>query len=155
MLLNCSAMIDAPASTVFACVDTPDHIVGWVGGAIEHAYLSERGPATAVGQRFRQRLRQGRSIRTFEGEIIAWEPASHFGLRIPTAAYTSEAHFRLAAHGVNRSTVDYSIDIALHSTLAKVLGPLLKLPLRRFVRHQIRSLKRYAEALQRAQRVGA
>lgn len=145
MLLGCSAKIDAPTRTVFACVDEPQHIVRWVGGAVEHVYLTERSPATAVGQRFRQRLRQGRSIRTFDGEIIAWEPATHFGLRIPTPAYTSEAHFRISPSGADRSTVDYSIDVALHSPLAKILGPLLSIPLRLFVRRQIASLKAYAE----------
>ncbi len=147
MLLNCSATVEAPPATVFACVDAPHHIVGWVGGAVDHIYLSERGVHTPVGQRFRQRLRQGRTIRTFEGEIIAWEPATHFGLRIPTAAYTTEAHFRIAALGTGRSTIDYTIEIAFKSPLAKIIGPIVKLPLRRFVRRQIGALKAYAEAL--------
>ncbi len=151
MLLNCSATVDATPSTIFACVDAPQHIVGWVEGAVEHVYLSERGVQPPIGQRFRQRLRQGRTIRTFEGEIIAWEPASHFGLRIATPAYQTEAHFRIAALGTHRSAVDYSIDIALISRLAKILGPVLKLPLGLFVRKQIALLKAYAEALQPAQ----
>ncbi len=148
MLLNCSATVDALPATVFDCVDAPHHIVGWVGGAVEHTYLSARGPQPPLGQRFRQRLRQGRTIRTFEGEIIAWEPVTHFGLRIPTAAYTTEAHFRIAALGADRSTIDYTIEIALTSRLAKILGPIIRLPLRLFVRKQIGSLKAYAETLQ-------
>ena len=155
MLLNCSTTVEAPPATVFTCVDAPQHIVGWVGGAVEHSYLSERGAEGPVGQRFRQKLRQGRTIRTFEGEIIAWEQAAHFGLRIPTAAYTTEAHFRIAPLGSERSTLEYTIDIALKSPLARTLGPIVELPLRRFVRQQIGSLKAYAEALQQSQRVRA
>jgi uncharacterized protein YndB with AHSA1/START domain len=147
VLLGCSTSIKAPTRTVFACVDEPDHIVRWVGGAVEHTYLDERDPATAVGQRFCQRLRQGRTIRTFHGEIIAWEPTNHFGLRIPTPSYTSEAHFRITADGPGRSRVDYSIDVDLHSTIAKIVGALFRVPLRLFVRGQIASLKAYAEAL--------
>lgn len=150
MLLTCSTTIEAAPATVFACVDAPHHIVGWVGGAVEHVYLSERGVQAPLGQRFRQKLRQGRTIRTFEGEIIAWEPSTHFGLRIPTAAYTTEAHFRIAALGLDRSTIDYTIDIALMTRLARLLGPFVKLPLRLFVRKQIGALKAYAEAQQAA-----
>ena len=148
MLLNYSTAVDASPSTVFACVYVPQHIVGWVGGAVEHVYLSEEGTEAPIGRRFRQRLRQGRTIRTFEGEIIAWEPAVHLGLRIPTRAYMTEAHFCIAAIGGERSKVDYTIDIALQSRLAKLLGPIIKLPLRLFIRKQIRFLKAYAEALQ-------
>jgi hypothetical protein len=148
MLLGYSAMIAAPAREVFACVDEPDRIVKWVGGAVEHVYVSERSTLTAVGQKFRQQLRQGKTIRTFHGEIIAWEPHTHFGLRIPTDAYTSEAHFRIKAIGVGFSSIDYSIDISLHTRPAKFIGPILKLPLRLFVAQQIRRLKMYAESLQ-------
>lgn len=154
MLLACSAMIAASPRTVFACIDEPDHIVRWVGGAVEHAYLTGRGPATAVGQRFRQRLRQGKTIRTFHGEIIAWEPMKHFGLRIPTPSYTSEAHFRIRAEDHDCSTIDYSIGIALHSTVAKMLGWSLRVPLGLFVRRQIASLKAYAESVDGAHEDG-
>ena len=59
----------------------------------------ERNPANPVGQRFLQKLRMGRSVREFNGEIIAWEKPTHFGLHIPTAAYSSEAHFQISPEG--------------------------------------------------------
>jgi len=148
VLLRCSMQVSATASTVFACVDEPQNIVQWVGGIVEHQYVTARDEHTAVGQRFRQLLRQGRTVREFNGEIIVWEAPSHFGLRIPSAAYTSEAHFRISADGPTRSTVRYSLEIRLHSPTAKLLGPLLKLPLWLFVRQQISRLKAYAEKLQ-------
>jgi hypothetical protein len=132
---------------VFTCVDEPDDIVKWVGGAVEHTYVTPRTTRTAVGQQFRQRLKQGRTIRVFHGEIIAWEPPTHFGLRIPSPAYTSEAHFRIAPDGPDHSILDYSIDVDLHTRLAKILGPLLRIPLGFFVRQQIGRLKAYAETL--------
>ena len=148
MLIACSRKVGARPRTVFACVDQPEHILGWVGGIVEHAYLTERTPTSAVGQHFRQRLRQGKQLRTFDGEIIAWEPACHFGLRIPSAAYTSEAHFRISADGPDCSTVDYSIEIALHERRARFLAGLMRIPLGIFVRRQIDRLKTYAEQLE-------
>ena len=149
MLLRCTMKINAPAETVFACVDQPEHIVMWVEGAVEHVYLTERDPSNPVGQRFRQKLRMGKSVKEFFGEVIAWNAPSHFGLRIPSPAYSSEAHFRISPQGPKQSTVNYSIDITLHKAIARLLSPLMKVPLTFFVRKQIGRLKTYAEKVQK------
>ncbi len=111
-----------PHETVFACVDQPEHIVQWVEGAVEHTYISDRNPANPVGQRFRQRLRMGKSVKEFHGEIIAWEYADAFRASIPSPAYSSEAHFRISPNGPTRSTVDYSIDVTLHKPFVRLLS---------------------------------
>jgi hypothetical protein len=148
MLLRCKTAVNAAAETVFACVDQPEHIVQWVEGAVEHTYTSERNPADPVGQRFLQRLRMGKSIKEFHGEIIAWKAPTHFGLYIPASAYSSEAHFRITPNGPLRSTVDYSINVTLHKAFVRMLSPLLRVPLTLFVRKQIGRLKACAEKLQ-------
>ncbi|MFL6415206.1 MAG: SRPBCC family protein [Bryobacteraceae bacterium] len=147
MLLRCKMAVNAPAETVFACVDQPEHIVQWVEGAVEHTYVSDRNPANPVGQRFRQKLRMGKSIKEFYGEVIAWQYPTHFALHIPSPAYSSEAHFRISPNGPLTSTVDYSIDVTLHKTIVRLLSPLLRVPLTFFVRKQIRRLKACAEKL--------
>jgi hypothetical protein len=149
MLLRCKMSVDAPAETVFACVDQPEHIVRWVEGAVEHTYISDRNPANPVGQRFVQKLRMGKSIKEFQGEIIAWQNPTHFGLQIPSPAYSSEAHFRISPEGAARSTVDYSIDVTLHKAIVRPFSPLLRVPLTLFVRKQIGRLKSCAEKLYR------
>lgn len=148
MLLTCRTKVNAPAETVFACVDEPEHIVKWVGGAVDHAYLTARDPANPVGQKFLQKLKMGNSVRDFEGTIVAWEKPTHFGLQIPTAAYSSEAHFRITPEGPANSTVDYSIDVTLHTPTARVIATVLRIPLGFFVRNQVGKLKTYAESLQ-------
>lgn len=148
MLLRCKTAVNAAAETVFACVDQPEHIVQWVEGAVEHAYITDRNPANPVGQRFRQKLRMGKSINEFHGEIIAWQAPTHFGLHIPAPAYSSVAHFRIIPTGATQSTVDYSIDITLHKPIVRLLSPILKIPLTFFVKKQMARLKRYAETVQ-------
>ncbi|HEY3455355.1 MAG TPA: SRPBCC family protein [Bryobacteraceae bacterium] len=152
MLVRCKMAINASAETVFACVDRPEHIVQWVEGAVDHVYISERNPANPVGQRFLQKLRMGKSIKEFQGEIIAWEAPTHFGLYIPAPAYSSEAHFRISPDGPTRSTVNYSIDITLHKAIMRLLSPLLWIPLTLFVKKQIGRLKRHAEKVQADQK---
>lgn len=149
MLLRCNMAVNASAEAVFACVDQPEHIVQWVEGAVEHTYISDRNPANPVGQRFIQKLRMGRSIKEFQGKIIAWEAPTHFGLYIPSPAYSSEAHFRISPSGPNQCVVHYSIDVTLHKTLVRLISPLLRVPLTFFVRKQIGRLKAHAEKLGR------
>jgi hypothetical protein len=151
MLIRYRTPVNASAETVFACVDQPEHIVQWVEGAVEHTYISARNTANPAGQRFLQRLRMGKSIKEFQGEIIAWQYPTHFGLHIPAPAYSSEAHFRITPDGSARSIVDYSIDITLHKGWVRLLSPLLRLPLNLFVRKQIGRLKSYAEKVQAKQ----
>jgi uncharacterized protein YndB with AHSA1/START domain len=148
MLLRCRTKVNAAADTVFACVDEPEHIVKWVGGAVDHVYVTPRDPTNPVGQKFVQKLRMGSSVREFNGEIIAWEKPTHFGLHIPTPAYSSEAHFRITPEGPTNSTVDYSIDVTLHTLTARVIGAVLQFPLGFFVQNQVGKLKSYAEGLQ-------
>jgi uncharacterized protein YndB with AHSA1/START domain len=155
MLLTCTKDVDASAETVFACVDEPEHIIKWVGGALSHTYVTERNPGNPVGQKFVQKLRMGNSVNEFNGAIIAWEAPTHFGLSIPTRAYSSEAHFRISSKGPSKSTVDYSIDVTLHTLTARVIGTLLRAPLGFFVRNQIGQLKAYAEKLQKSRDKGA
>ena len=150
MLLRCKMAVNAPAETVFACVDEPEHIVRWVEGAVEHTYISERNPANPVGQRFLQKLRMGKSVKEFYGQIIAWQFPTHFGLQIPAPAYSSEAHFRITPDGPARSRVDYSIDVTLHKPLVRLFSPVLRVPLTLFVRKQIGRLKVCAEKLAQA-----
>jgi polyketide cyclase/dehydrase/lipid transport protein len=152
MLLRCRTAVNASAETVFACVDQPEHILQWVEGAVEHVYISDRNPANPVGQRFLQKLRIGKSIKEFQGEIVAWEAPIHFGLYIPSPAYSSEAHFRISPNGPTRCTVDYSIDITLHKAIVRLLSPLLRVPLTLFVKKQIGRLKHYAEKVQADQK---
>ena len=99
MLLRCKTKVNAAAETVFACVDEPEHIVKWVGGAVDHVYSQSETRRIRWARRFLQKLRMGNSVREFDGEIIAWEKPTHFGLHIPTAAYSSEAHFRITPEG--------------------------------------------------------
>lgn len=148
MLLRCRTKVGASADTVFACVDMPEHIVKWVGGAVDHIYLTGRNPANPVGQKFLQKLKMGNSVRDFEGRIIAWEKPTHFGLHIPTPTYSSEAHFRITPEGPASSTVDYSIDVTLHTLPARAIGTVLRIPLGFFVKNQVGKLKTYAESLQ-------
>lgn len=147
MRLTASVDIDAPAAIVWSCIDEPDKIVRWVEGALEHRYLGERDLAHPVGQKFIQRLAQGSKVTEFEGTLIAFEPLRHFAFRIPSPAYSSEAHFRLSALGPNRTHVDYSIDVTLHTLKARIGAALLRVPLGFFVRRQMRRLQALAGSL--------
>lgn len=147
MRLTASIDIDAPAAIVWSCIDEPDKIVRWVEGALEHRYVGEPDPAHRVGQMFVQRLAQGSTVTEFEGTLIAFEHLRHFAFRIPSPAYSSEAHFHLSSLGPSRTHVDYAIDVTLHTLKARIGAALLRVPLWFFVRKQMRRLQALAVSL--------
>jgi len=147
MRLTAKIDIDAPPETVWRCIDEPALILRWVEGALEHRYLDARDPARPVGQRFVQRLQQGKKVTEFIGTLIAFDRPRHFAFTIPSPAYSSEAHFRLSPLGPARTHVDYAIDVTLHTATAKLAGVLLRLPLALFVPKQMRRLKTLAESV--------
>lgn len=144
MRLTATVQIDKTQQEVWACIDEPEKIVGWVEGAIEHRYTSARGES-AVGQTFHQKIMQGPKARDFDGTITVFEPYARFGFEIPSPAYSSKVLFRLTPAGVGRCQVDYSIDVTLHTWPARIIGTVLRVPLGGFVRKQMNRLKRYAE----------
>ena len=148
MRLTARIDIDAPPETVWRCIDEPALIVRWVEGALEHRYIDPRDPARPVGQRFVQRLQQGKKVTEFTGTLIAFDRPSHFAFTIPSPAYSSEAHFRLTPLGAGDTRVDYVIDVTLHTATAKLAAVLLRVPLAFFVPKQMRRLKALAESIQ-------
>ena len=147
MRIDARVDIEAPPAVVWRCIDEPAQIVRWVEGAVEHRYLEERKPGHRLGQKFLQRLKQGRRIVEFEGTLIACDFPRHFAFTIPSPAYSSEAHFRLSPEGAARTRVDYSIEVTLHTVVAKIAGAVLRLPLGFFVRKQMRRLRDLAVSL--------
>ena len=147
MRLTAHIDIGAPPAVVWRCIDEPALILRWVEGALEHRYIDTRDPAHPVGQRFLQRLQQGKKVTEFTGTLIAFDRPRHFAFTIPSPAYSSEAHFRLSPRGAAGTHVDYVIDVTLHTTLAKLAAALLRLPLSFFVPKQMRRLKALAESV--------
>ena len=96
MRITATVEIAAAAPHVFACIDEPEKIVGWVEGATEHRYTSERS-GSAIGQTFHQVILQGGKPKAFDGTITDFHPPNRFGFHIPSPAYSSQVLFRLAA----------------------------------------------------------
>jgi hypothetical protein len=148
MNVKCIVEIGAPADLIFACVDEPDKIEKWVEGIVDHKYTAARNEANPVGTPFHQRLKQGKRVLEFDGQIIAWEKPTHFGLRIPTKSYSTDAHFHISPVGQRSSRLEYTLEVTLNSLGAKVIGSLIRMPLGFFVKRQMNRLKHLAEALQ-------
>jgi uncharacterized protein YndB with AHSA1/START domain len=138
-----TVVIAAPRSTVWACIDDPSLIVRWVEGLVSHRYLDERNPSNPVGQRFEQLLGKDGSMR-FVGTLNAFERPEHYAFSIPSSAYSSDVHFRLRPQG-DGTLLEYTIDVVLHTMVAKTVGTVFRPLIRLFVRKQLRRLKTLAE----------
>lgn len=147
MRLTTTIDINAPAEVVWACIEEPEKILKWVEGAVGHRYLTPTEDGPKIGRQFEQKLQQGKDVVTFIGTVTHCEEPQHFAFHIPSPAYSSDAHFRLASLRPDLTQVFYSIDVELHTLKAKIVGFLLRLPLTFFVPKQLRRLKQLAESL--------
>ena len=138
MLLRCKTKVNAAAETVFACVDEPEHIVKWVGGALSGINISQSETRrTPWANGF------SRSYGWAGPSASSTERSSPGRSRhISAPAHSDRGLFErgalsdFASRGAERSIVDYSIDVTLHTLTARVLGTLLRVPLRILLRQK-------------------
>ena len=88
--------IEAPIGRVFALVDDPQKIKLWMHGLEETVYRTPRSKANPVGTRFTQRIRRGRQVAEYDGEVTAYDKPRHLAVRMGNEKFAFDVDYRLA-----------------------------------------------------------
>jgi uncharacterized protein YndB with AHSA1/START domain len=136
--------IDAPIERVFALVDDPEKVKLWMRGLQETVYKTKRNRQQPVGTRFTQRMKQGRRLAEYEGEVIAYEKPTHLALRIGTETFAFDIDYRLTDLG-GRTLLEYTATGADPKGTARPAGAFFAWITRRISGKQMRRLKQIAE----------
>jgi uncharacterized protein YndB with AHSA1/START domain len=145
VVLRHTLEIDAPIERVFALVDDPQKIKLWMRGLEETVYKTKRNRQHPVGTRFTQRIKQGRRISEYDGEVTAYERPTHLALRIGNDQFAFDVDYRLADLG-GRTRLEYTATGADPKGLARPAGAFFALVTRRISAKQMRRLKAVAES---------
>jgi uncharacterized protein YndB with AHSA1/START domain len=145
VVLRHTLEIDAPIEQVFALLDDPQKIKLWMHGLEETVYKTKRNRQQPVGTRFTQRLKQGRRISEYDGEVTAYERPTHLALRISNDSFAFDVDYRLADLG-GRTRLEYTATGADPKGLARPAGAFFALVTRRISAKQMRRLKAVAES---------
>jgi hypothetical protein len=126
-------------------VDDPHTIVDWDDDVQQITPGEPWNPADPVGSRFTQQIREGNRTATYDGEILAHDKPDHLALKLSSAQYTMHIDYRFHAVDAERTRLDYTVEMAMHTLLARIMGRLFAGMTRRLTEQQVAALKAYAE----------
>ncbi len=141
--------IAAPIDTVFALLDDDAQLARWMDGLEETTYPDGKHDASRVGTRFRQRIREGGRVATYDGEVTAYRKPHHLGVTIGNRSFTMQVDYRLTAAG-GGTQLDYAVRMIRGSWFYRLMGKLFGWLTRRILTRQMTKLKACAEADVRA-----
>lgn len=145
MAITRTIEIDAPIERVFDLVDKPENLRRWIDGLEETTYLDEPDPASPVGTRFKQRIREGGRVAEYEGEVTAYEKPRHLGVRIGNTRFEMDVDYRFSERG-DGVRLDYTATAIPTSAIASVMNVLFGWLGTRIARKQLAKLKLVAES---------
>ena len=137
--------IEAPIGRVFALVDDPQKIKLWMHGLEETVYRTPRSKANPVGTRFTQRIRRGRQVAEYDGEVTAYDKPRHLAVRMGNEKFAFDVDYRLRDLG-DRTQLDYTATGADATGLARPAAAFFAFVARRIASKQMRRLKKIAES---------
>jgi carbon monoxide dehydrogenase subunit G len=136
--------ITAPVEKVFDLIQDPQKHKLWLQGVEETRYVGDYDPERPVGARFVQKIREGRRVKDYDGEVTAFERPRHLGIRLYGKQFSVQVDYRLAPQG--RGThLDYAADITCGHWIIRVMGFLFGWLCRGILARQMKALKALAE----------
>jgi uncharacterized protein YndB with AHSA1/START domain len=137
--------IRAPIEKVFDLIHDPEKHKLWLQGVEETRYVGPYDPDHPVGARFRQRIRECKRVKEYDGEVTAFDRPKHLGIRLFSPQFSVQVDYRLTPIG-SGTRLDYVADASCRSWVFRLLVRVFALFMRGFVRKQITKLKELAEA---------
>ncbi|WP_230530431.1 SRPBCC family protein [Microvirga roseola] len=143
MILTHSIEIQAPRERVFAHLSDPDKVKQWAQGTEERIYLTPE--PHGVGTRFKQRIREGRQVNEYDGEILAYEPSSHLRVRMTRGSTAMTLDCRLSGSSSGVTHLDQSLTAVFGGLFIRAVARLFSPFIRQLMRKQANALKELAE----------
>ncbi|NLF77299.1 MAG: hypothetical protein GX573_16505 [Chloroflexi bacterium] len=139
-------VIKAPIAIVFEWVSDFEQRRRWMEGVEDTVFAPPFDPAHPLGATFRQNIREGARVVEYDGEIIAWEPPTHFGVRLSNPDFTLDLDYRLSLQDEQATRLDYQVNTTYMSAFARVMGMLFMWLTRRIAYRQIARLRDLVES---------
>lgn len=145
MQITLSTEINASLERAFDVVNDNDKIVEWAEGVEEIIPGDPWNPDNPVGSRFKQRIREGGRVATYDGEVVAYDKPRHIAVRLSSSQFTMRVDYRFSAIDAQRTRLDYAVDMTMHTFVARIMGRLFAGFTRKLAQKQVGAFKAYAE----------
>ena len=141
----CKIEINAPIRKVFDLINDPEKHKLWLDGLEETIREPGYDPKNPLGSTFKQKIREGRKVEVYDGEVTAFERPRHLGVRVFNEAFSVQVDYRLRS--VKKKTnLDFTSEITFKSIAFRMLGNLSRAIVGGILEKQIVKLKELAEA---------
>ena len=143
--LTLTQEIEAPIETVFDLISDERNLKLWMDGLEETVYTSDIDRENPLGATFIRRIREGRRLSEYRGEVTAHDRPAHLAATIRSSQFAMTVDYRLEPlAGGTRLT--YSAELGEASWIARVFAFLFGWLTRRILRKQVAKLKAVSES---------
>ncbi len=137
--------IQAPVEVVFNFIDDPEKTKLWIEELVSTEYPDGLNRDQPVGTKFKQQIREGGKVQTYDGEVTAYEKPRLLGIKLGSEVFQVSVTYRLTP--VETGTqLDYEVDLESGKWYVKLLAPLLKGFNERILKKQMAKLTAVAKA---------
>ena len=141
----CTVDIDAPMTTVFDYINDASKHKLWLEGLEETIREPGYDPKNPLGSKFQQKIRDGKKVEVYDGEVTAFDRPKHLGARVYNKAFTVHIDYRLTK--VKKHThLEFISEVTFHNLAYKMLAGLSRSIMRGILEKQMTTLKRMIEA---------
>jgi uncharacterized protein YndB with AHSA1/START domain len=140
-----STIIKAPVETVFKFIDDPEKTKLWIEELVSTEYPEGLNRDQPVGTKFRQQMREGGKVQTYDGEVTAYEKPTLLAIKLSGPSFQVSVTYRLTP--VEAGTrLDYEADFNGDAWYFKFFGPLFRVFNNIILKKQMAKLTAVAES---------
>lgn len=143
MRMQRQVQLDAPMERVFPLLSEPEQMKRWMPELVEVTHVS--GEVNQPGYRFKQKLKEGGRVGTYDGEILAFESPQHVAVRIYNDMFEVRVDYRLQPEG-SGTRLDYVADLEPKTWFMKLMLKLFGGFNRKILDEQMRRLQEAVKA---------
>ena len=147
MKAGTSIVVERPIEDVWAFVANIENMDQWVVGVSEPRMAN--GRAMGVGARYTSKYTHAGKTHTVDYEVTAYEPRRHFATRSTEGPFPFEGELDLERAGQGTkvtNTIDAGSDGLFTTITFTLLGPLVRIMMRRQLHKELIALKAVLEA---------
>jgi uncharacterized protein YndB with AHSA1/START domain len=137
--------IAAPPALVWSLIDDPARLPLWMPDVLETVYPNGRPKTGAVGTRFIQKVRDGRSTKEYRGVVTAFDAGRLLGIELVDGSYKIDVTYKLSPNG-DGTQLDYRGALTMHNALLQMMAAMAWPMTRSILLGQVARLKTVAEA---------
>jgi uncharacterized protein YndB with AHSA1/START domain len=141
----CTIEINAPIGKVFDFINDETKHKLWLEGLDETIREPGYDRKHPVGSKFKQKIRDGKKLEVYDGEVTAYDRPKHLGARVHNKSLSVQIDYRLK--NVKKVThLEFTSEVTFHNFALKMVAGMSRSIMRAVLEKQMKTVKELVEA---------